>query len=114
MYKILVRSILLPDVPQIYSEYIKENGPFEGFTVDNSYPGYVALWRLEELAKNNADIDIEMCAPGYVAFGGDAGGEVLAFDKTGSVFMLPLIGMEAQYARHIANDFQELAARFKT
>jgi hypothetical protein len=101
-------------VPNSYAEYIKTRGAFEGFTVNDADPGYVTLWTLEELAKNNADIEIEMYAPGYVAFGGDGGGEVLAFDGTGAVFMLPLIGMEVQYATRVANDFQELAAWFES
>lgn len=104
---------MMPSIPNEYINYVRAKGAFEGLTRDETEPGYVALWSLEELAKNNADIEIEMYAPGFVAFGGSGGGEVLAFDATGAVFMLPLIGMEPKYATRIADDFKELTTRFK-
>jgi hypothetical protein len=98
-------------VPIEYQEYLKAHGAFEGFT--RGKPGYIALWRIEELQSSNADIGIQELAPGYLAFAGDGAGEVLAFDVSGAVFMLPLIGMEAQYATKIASSFRELADRFE-
>ena len=92
---------------------MRTNGAFEGLTRDETEPVYVALWSLEELAKSKADIEIEIYAPGFVAFGRNGGGEVLAFDATGAVFMLPLIGMEPKYATRIADDFKELTTRFE-
>jgi hypothetical protein len=64
------------------------------------------------LHDNNDDIEIYQRAPGYLAFAGNGGGEVLAFDEYGAVFMLPMIGMEPQYALKVANTFGELASRF--
>ena len=39
---------------------------------------------------------------------------MLAFDGSGAVFMLPMIGMEPQYANRIANSWREVAERITT
>lgn len=101
----------MPHLPIEYTQYIERHGGFEGFT--SGEPGYVELWSLQDLPGNNADIQIQELAPGFVAFASNGGGEVLAFDLSGSVFMLPLIGMEARYALPVADSFSELAARFE-
>ena len=101
-------------IPLEYKEFLAKHGPFEGFTIGGQLPSYVALWTLEELPGNNTDLQVQTLAPGYVAFAGDGGGEVLAFDASGSVFLLPMIGMESKYAKRIAGSFAELAARFET
>jgi hypothetical protein len=103
---------MLPAVPQEYFEYIRENGAFEGFTSDEAEPGYIELWTPEAIPANNSDIEIETLAPGFIAFAGNGGGEVLAFDATGAVHMLPMIGMASEYAIQVANDFESLARRF--
>nr|WP_216599710.1 SMI1/KNR4 family protein [Cupriavidus sp. HPC(L)] len=76
-------------------------------------PGYVALWSLDEIDVNNADVEINVYAPGFLAFGGDGGGELLAFDHTGAVFMLPMIGMAPDCAIRIADSFSDLATRLE-
>jgi hypothetical protein len=38
---------------------------------------------------------------------------VLAFDASGAVFLLPMVGVEPQYAIKIADSFAELEARFE-
>jgi len=105
---------MLPSVPRQYRDYLISHGTFEGFTVEGSRPGYVALWSLDEIAGNNADVEIEVYAPGFLAFGGDDGGELLAFDHTGAVFMLPMIGMAPQCAIRIADSFADLVTRFES
>ena len=102
---------MTPSLPAEYVQFLAAHGAFEGFT--SGEPGYIALWALAELSGNNLDIEIERYAPGYVAFAGNGGGEVLAFDASGTVYMLPLIGMEPRYAVKVAERFAELAARFK-
>ena len=104
---------MLPSIPLDYADYIKAKGPFECLTHDEAEPGYVVLWSLEEIPKNNADVEIEVYAPGFVAFGGNGGGELLVFDRAGAVFMLPMIGMEPITAIRIADNFQELLSRFE-
>jgi hypothetical protein len=98
-------------LPTEYPQYIEDHGVFEGFTSDE--PGYIALWSLGDLPGNNADIEIQKYAPGYIAFADNGGGEILAFNSAGEVFMLPLIGMEPRYANKVASSFAELATRFE-
>ena len=69
------------------------------------------LWSFDEIAKNNSDIEIESYASGFIAFGGDGGGELLAFDGLGAIFMLPMIGMDSDCAIRVAENFQELLNR---
>lgn len=104
---------MLPPIPAQYEAFLAAHGGFEGFTTGDARPGYVALWTMAEIPGNNADIEIQECAPGFVAFAGNGGGEVLAFDASGAVFMLPLIGMEPQCAIKVAGSFSELEARFE-
>lgn len=108
----LCRINMLPPIPFEYIEYMRANGPFEGFTLDETEPGYVALWAVNEIPEMNSEIEIERYAPGFVGFAGNGGGEVLVFDKSGTVFMLPLIGMEPMLAIRVAENFAELARRF--
>ena len=98
-------------VPNEYQRYIERHGTFEGFT--SGEPGYIELWSLTELPGNNLDIQIQELAPGFVAFAGNGGGEILAFNASGAVFMLPLIGMEPSCAISVAGSFAELLARFE-
>jgi len=104
---------MLPPIPAQYTAFLEAYGAFERFTTGEGQPGYVALWPMAEITGNNADIQIQDYAPGFVAFGGDGGGEVLAFDASGAVFLLPLVGMEPQYAIKVADSFAELEARFE-
>lgn len=99
------------DVPGSYKQFLADHGVFEGFTYGQ--PGYVELWLIDDVARINAEIEIQKYAPGLLAFAGNGGGEVLAFDVAGAVHMLPLIGMEPRYAKRIANSFSELAMRFE-
>jgi len=103
---------MLPPIPFEYIEYMRVSGPFEGFTLGETEPGYVALWPVNEILEMNSEIEIERYAPGFVGFAGNGGGEVLVFDKDGTVFMLPLIGIEPAQAICVAENFSELARRF--
>ena len=103
---------MLPALPKEYFEYIRANGLFEGYTSDEADPGYVELWAAEAIPSNNCDLEIEMLAPGFIAFAGNGGGEVLAFDATGIVYMLPMVGMASDCAIQVANNFHELKKRF--
>ncbi|MBO9880707.1 SMI1/KNR4 family protein [Xanthomonas sp. D-109] len=99
-------------VPTTYKDFLAMHGPFEGFLLDEAPPGYIELWQLDDIASNNQDIEISKHAPSYLAFAGNGGGEVLAFDSSGAVYMLPLIGMAADTAIKVADCFTELASRF--
>jgi hypothetical protein len=106
----------LPAIPTEYLEFIQAHGTFEGFTSDQGEPGYVELWAPEAIPRINKEIEVETLAPGFLAFAGNGGGEVLAFDVAGAVYMLPMIGMEPGCAIQIASDFligpPTLARRF--
>ena len=98
-------------IPPEYLEFIALYGAVESFT--EGEPGYVELWLPQDIAENNKDIQIEEFAPGFLAFAGNGGGEILAFNSQGEIFMLPLIGMEAHYAQKISNNWSELAGRIE-
>lgn len=71
---------MLPPIPQQYVKYLRPDGVFEGSTHGDAEPGYDALWPLEKIADYNSDVEIEVYAPRFIAFGGDGGGELLVFD----------------------------------
>lgn len=100
---------MLPILPTAYVDFIQSNGVFEGFVKGEDGPGYVELWKISDIPNNNSDIEIEKYAPGFIAFAGNGGGELLAFDSLGAVYMLPLVGMSADYAKHVSDSFLEFA-----
>jgi hypothetical protein len=103
-----------PPIPLQYIDYLATHGIFEGFTRNGSEPGYIVLWPVDKISQNNADVEIATFTPGYLAFATNDGGELLAFDSTGAVFMLPMIGMASEDAVQIANSFLDLAENFET
>jgi len=56
---------------------------------------------------------METYAPGFLAFAGNGGGEVLAFDAAGAVYMLPLVGLGPDEAIRVASSFAEFAGTFE-
>ncbi|KQV40169.1 SMI1/KNR4 family protein [Massilia sp. Root335] len=99
-------------LPDDLKYFIAEHGLFEGLTRNDS-PGYVELWPIEGIPQENKAIEMDVCAPGFLAFAGNGSGEVLAFDAVGAVYMIPLIGMEAESAIKIADSFTEFAETFE-
>jgi hypothetical protein len=97
-------------VPQSYLDYVKNGGRTESLT--QGEPGYFMLWPIVELEKWNADYQVEKYMPGFVGFGSDGGGEMLAFDASGAVFKLPFIGYDSKEdAWKVAESWSEVAAR---
>ncbi|WP_461437569.1 SMI1/KNR4 family protein [Marinobacter nauticus] len=70
-------------------------------------PEWYVLWRPEELEEFNRDYELSEYAPGFLAFGGNGGGELLVVNQNGEVFYMPVIGMEPEAAIKIAGSFQE-------
>jgi hypothetical protein len=103
-------TIQLPDV---YRDFIDTNGLFEGFAGTADDEQYVILWGEDEVATANAEMEVDVYAPGFVAFAGNGGGEIYAFNEVGAVFMLPMIGMEPGAAIKLAADFLEFARGFQ-
>ena len=97
--------------PDDYVKYFEGDGVAEGTTEGD--PGYFQLWPPDEVEEMNAQLGVNAKLPGFLGFGSDGGGELLAFDKKGSVFMIPMVGMEAKYARKIADSWDEIRERIK-
>ena len=74
-------------------------------------PGYFQLWPPDEILEMNRSYRVAEYAPGFLGFGSDGGGEMLAFDRDGAVFMLPFAGMAPKEAKKIASSWSEIAAR---
>ncbi len=96
-------------LPNEYVSYVKAGGLLEAFT--EGEPGYIALWPLAEIDRNNIDLKVAENAPEYLGFGGDGGGELLAFDKDGVIYKLPMIGMEPRNAIKVADSWTQLERR---
>jgi hypothetical protein len=100
-------------LPYEYQQFVAAHGASPWSLSGGEMPGYVYLWELTDIPGCNSDIRIHEFAPGFLAFGGDGGGEILVFDASGAVYMLPLIGMEPAVAIKLADSFTELASRFE-
>ena len=100
-------------LPAVYRAFVDTNGLFESFAVLSGEDHYVILWGEDEIATANSQMDVDVYAQGFVAFAGNGGGEIYAFDAVGAVFMLPMIGMESEAAIKVADDFLELARGFQ-
>ena len=96
-------------LPNDYVAYIEADGISERLT--DGLPGYFALWPRDEIESSNKAYEVPIYAPGFLGFGTDGGGELLAFDASGAVFMLPLVGMEPRYANRIADSWNEVSLR---
>jgi hypothetical protein len=101
------------ELPPSYLAYVAESGLFEGIVVTAKGEHDIILWSADEVASGNRELGVELYAPGFVAFAGNGGGEVFAFDKIGAVFMLPMIGLEPEAAIQVASDFLALAKGFR-
>lgn len=100
------------NLPDYLKHFIAERGLFEGFTSNDS-PGYVEMWPIEDIPQQNKAIEMDAYAPGFLAFAGNGSGELLAFDAVGAVYMIPLIGMDAEKAIKMAESLDELAETFE-
>jgi hypothetical protein len=76
-------------------------------------PWYFQVWAAEEVIENNRNYSIPEFLPGFLGFGTNLGGELLAFDvrREGErrVFMIPMIPMSESDAEEIAPDFETFA-----
>jgi hypothetical protein len=104
----------LPELPPDYLAFLRISNGGEGdLSVE---PGWFSLWPAEEVAELNAAYKVPGFLPGFLAFGSDGGGEMLAFgaagERWGRVFAVPSIPMEAGGAAEIAPDFAMLVRSF--
>ena len=99
---------MTPILPDEYRSYIESGGATEA-SLDCDFPSYIQLWPIEKIEEYNRDYQVQQYAPGFLCFGGNGGGELLAFDELGKVVCLPAIGMEPQYATSVADSWSSFA-----
>ncbi|MFN0077187.1 MAG: SMI1/KNR4 family protein [Prosthecobacter sp.] len=96
------------ELPTAYIELLRRSNGCEGDL--NIDPGYLVLWKVEEVHEFNRDYEVPKWAPGFMGFGSNGGGELIAFDFRSSgdprVSMIPMIGMEPDAAIELAPNFE--------
>ena len=95
-------------LPREYLAYLKD-GSDAGET--EGEPGYFQLWHPGEVEALNQSYQVAEYAPGFLGFGSDGGGEMLAFDAAGAVFKIPFVGMAPEEAQKIADSWIEVVSR---
>ena len=108
-----VTRSLKRDLPLDYIEFLCSSGGGEGVFGQD----YLVVFPGAELLKMNAEYEVEKYAPGLFLFGSNGGGEGFAFDLTDAarpVVMMPFVGMDRKYAKHVAASFTELVDRMES
>lgn len=94
------------NLPIAYLDYRTKGHLSEAFLTDE-FAGYMMLWPVENVEQFNMEYEVPKHAPGFLCFGSNGGGELLAFDENGAIFCIPAIGMEPKYAKRIADSWPE-------
>jgi hypothetical protein len=68
---------------------------------------YIIFEDESAIKKLNIDINIAEGAPGFTAFATDGGNELFVYDKTGAIYMMPMIGMSIDDAWKIADTWYD-------
>jgi hypothetical protein len=71
------------------------------------------LWPLDQIDQLNRDYHVAEFAPGFLGFGSNGGGELLAFDASGRVFMIPFVGMSVEDARPVAKSWNQFVEKME-
>jgi hypothetical protein len=100
----------LPALPESFLAFLRLSNGGEGELADE--PGWFQLWPAEEVVSRNRDYGVDEFLPGFIGFGSDGGGELLAFAPNREVVMVPFILMDSAAAREMARDFRSLAGAF--
>lgn len=97
------------ELPEDYLALLRYSDGGEGTL--GIQPGWLQLWSSADVLEHNKGYAIAECLPGFIGFGSNGGGELLAFDtqsgKPWKIVMIPFISTSADEARVIANDFAE-------
>lgn len=105
-----IKKISGIQLPDDYLEFLQEANGGEGFIGEE----YLILWKAEELESFNREYEVEKYAPGIFLFGSNGGCEGFGFDTRSTsckVVQVPFIGMDLQYATHVADSFVNLLER---
>jgi hypothetical protein len=98
-------------LPTEFVAYWSSDYPKEGSLALK--PGRFQLWRPEQVPELNEAYDVAKCAPGFLAFGSDGGGEMLVFDTSLRVFMIPFVGMHSREAILVAESWDDFVSKIK-
>ena len=85
---------------------LREEGYIEGEL--SIHPLWYRIWKPEDREQYNRDYELAKYLPGFTAFGSNGGGELFVADESGSVYSVPAIGMEPQFADKIAASISDL------
>lgn len=98
-------------IPPEYISYFAGDGPKEGAL--SVQPCWFQLWPPSEIEQRNHDYEVQEYAPEFLGFGSSGGGEMLAFDQSGAVFMIPFIGMASDEAMLVADSWSQFLERIE-
>jgi hypothetical protein len=94
-------------LPQDFLTFLKLSNGGEGEL--GVWPGWFIIWAAETVPERNKAYEVADRYPGFVAFGSNGGGEMLAFDLrcagTCPIVALPFIGLDVEEAMPVAPDF---------
>lgn len=101
------------ELPEDYLEFLRQSNGGEGEL--GVQPGWFHIWKAEEVVQAGLEYEVPKYAPGFFAFGGNGGGELLAFDarknRPWPVVALPCIGLAADETMLVADHFKDLVAQ---
>jgi hypothetical protein len=98
-------------IPDDYARHFENGGQTEGsLSVD---PGWFVLWPPADVAAMNEAYDVAGYAPGFIGFGSNGGGEMLAFDGQNRVVMLPFIGMAPSEVQQVAACWADFVSKME-
>lgn len=92
--------------PNDYIDFVLFSDGAEG-EIGNDY---LEIWSVEELLQSNEDMQLNLFVPGLVAFGGDGGNELFAFDtrfERITIVQIPMVGMTLKDAWACGSSFEE-------
>jgi len=98
-------------LPEEYARYCAGDGPKEGGL--SVHPLWFHLWQPDQVEQLNRDYQVAEFAPGFLGFGSNGGGELLAFDAAGRVFMIPFVGLCAEDARPVAGSWSQFVEKME-
>jgi hypothetical protein len=75
-------------------------------------PGWFQLWPADELVSLHEAYAVASHLPGYVGFGSNGGGELLAFAPDGRIVMVPCVPMHVADAVEVAPTFAAMLHEF--
>lgn len=97
------------DLPEDYLDFLRHSNGGEGDLP--VLPFNAVIWPAREIMENNRGYELRDFVPGFFAFGGNGGGEMLAFDTRTpppwKIYTIPYISSGESDAELVANSFEE-------